>query len=51
MTNEVETLKAQVVKLNAGLEEHYAFLGRKYYNERRVAREAQTAALARDLTE
>jgi len=50
MTNEAEAMKARVVQLNAGLEEHYAFLGRNFYNDLRKARETQTAATANAMT-
>ena len=40
MTTRADAMKAGIIKLDAGIKDHYEFLGRQYYDERRLAREA-----------
>jgi hypothetical protein len=40
MTGEASELRARVVTLDADIEQHFVFLGRKYYEERKAARVA-----------
>jgi hypothetical protein len=43
MTGEADALRAQAVKLDSDIQQHYIFLGRRYYDERRSARVTNAA--------
>jgi len=45
MTTRADAMKAGIIKLDAGIKDHYEFLGRQYYDERRLAREAAVARI------